>query len=160
MRAGRPFRFLAVTVGSWTALRVVLLWPSIDSIPALIRAVAPPLAAATLPLPAQGSPPERHVAATATHRPAPIAHDAAAGEPDPAAIAVATPVRVGDAVPAGRSVVGQDTPASIPPPLRPTPVAPGGSRLTGSAWLLTRGGGAGTLTGGRLGGSQAGVRVT
>ncbi|MEG3163662.1 hypothetical protein U1701_03550 [Sphingomonas sp. PB2P19] len=50
--------------------------------------------------------------------------------------------------------------ATLPPPLVPTPRATGRNRLAGSAWLLARGGPAGSLDGGQLGASQAGVRFT
>jgi len=40
------------------------------------------------------------------------------------------------------------------------PVSPERSRVAASAWLLARGGPAGTLSGGQLGASQAGLRIT
>jgi hypothetical protein len=49
---------------------------------------------------------------------------------------------------------------TLPPPLVPTPRATVGSRLMGSVWLLARGGPGGSLDGGQLGASQAGVRLT
>ena len=59
-----------------------------------------------------------------------------------------------------------DTPraTTIVIPLIPSPVAPpflarGPGRLTGSAWLLARGGPAGTVSGGQLGASQGGLRL-
>jgi hypothetical protein len=50
--------------------------------------------------------------------------------------------------------------ATLPPPLVPTPLAKGRSRLAGSAWLLARSGPGGSLDGGQLGASQAGLRLT
>lgn len=58
-----------------------------------------------------------------------------------------------------------DAPRHAAPPLLPlaTPAAitpRGPSRLAGSVWGITRDGGIGQASGGQLGGSQAGIRVT
>ena len=50
----------------------------------------------------------------------------------------------------------QDAPSPLAPP---APVR-GTRRLTGSAWLLARGGAGGTVSGGQLGASQGGMRFT
>ena len=47
----------------------------------------------------------------------------------------------------------------VPSPVAPPFVANGPSRLSGSAWLLARGGPAGTVSGGQLGASQGGLRL-
>jgi hypothetical protein len=170
MKRGRPIRFLGGTLAGWTALRIIMLWPSIDGVPALVRAVAPPLAAATLPprVVIQVPPPiknahraERTLASGSVaapppgsplaHGPAPLNHDVA--------LALTAPVAAGETVPAGRNQDRAEL-GTIPPPLRPTPPPSGTTRLSGSAWLLARGGSGGTLSGGRLGGSQAGIRLT
>ncbi|WP_243649986.1 MULTISPECIES: hypothetical protein [unclassified Sphingomonas] len=59
-----------------------------------------------------------------------------------------------------------DLPAAAEPrtylvlsPVAPPMVANGPSRLSGSAWLLARGGPAGTVSGGQLGASQGGLRL-
>lgn len=154
-----------MVLGGWTSARVAILWPTIDGVPALIRAVAPPLAAADL---ADDAPAPTQTREIAQRRVVwPVLHNVPQGGPDraqrradPAAVALALAglVRFGEAVP--RDAAGQRSTVTIPPPLRPTPVTlPGSSRWTGSAWLLARGGSGGTLSGGRLGGSQAGVRI-
>jgi len=170
MRRGRPIRFLGGTLAGWTALRIVMLWHSIDGVPALVRAVAPPLAAATLPprVVIQIPPAiknahraEQRLAAgfAAATPPGSAVESRPALSSDEVALALTAPVAAGEAVAAGpnkeRAQLG-----TIPPPLRPTPPSTGASRLSGSAWLLARGGSGGTLSGGRLGGSQAGLRVT
>ena len=144
-------------MGGWTALRVALLLPEIDSVPDLIRAVAPPLVAETLP------PQEPAAINPSPHRAKPIevervwppvrSHRAATTKISAAGLVIAS-------APTTATTTFQEPAAAIPPPLRPTPPASSGSRLAGSAWLLARGGTAGTLSGGRLGGSQAGVRMT
>ena len=48
----------------------------------------------------------------------------------------------------------------LPFPARPSLANVGRSRFAGSAWALARGGADGTLSGGQLGASQAGVRLT
>lgn len=48
----------------------------------------------------------------------------------------------------------------IPSTIGPVPAGTPASRWAASAWLLTRGGANGTLTGGQLGASQAGLRMT
>lgn len=155
--SGRPLRFLGVTLGGWVAVRVALLWPSINGVPDLIRAVAPPLAAAerppvraaARPVPVRPRPPGARARFVAGREAGTGAHRRA-GDPEALALAVAALTRFGRSVPE-RGV--------IPPPLRPLPLAKGASRWSGSAWLLARGGAAGTLSGGRLGASQAGVRI-
>jgi hypothetical protein len=48
---------------------------------------------------------------------------------------------------------------AIPSPVTPSLVPRGPNRLSGSAWLLARGGPAGTVSGGQLGASQGGLRL-
>ena len=155
MSSGRPIRFLAVTLGGWTAVRVALLWPTIDSLPSLVNALVPPVAAATRD--AAVSPPAAPVAPV---RPPPV--------PPPATLRIAT---AGIAVtatttastppPAPRAEPPRE-PASPrqPPPLRPAELPTPPDRLAGSAWLIVRGGRDDALAGGQLGASQVGARVT
>lgn len=163
-RAGRPLRFLAATMLGWTAFRVAVLWPGIDSVPALIRAVAPPLAAAELP-PGLARVSVPLPAAAALRRPALPAPSAGTASPasrpaDPAlvALALAALVRYGEAVPLAHEPVQEAVPV-LPPPLGP--VAARSSRWSGSAWAIARPDGrAGEVIGGsQLGGSQAGARI-
>ena len=155
MKDGRPLRFLGGALGGWTLFRIAVLWPSAETLPlqALARAVLPPSSAHTLAAEPMASPPsvpqpKRLVKASGTiagplppSPPITADHRSIAGTP---VAPVQRPMPVG--------VIG--------PPLRPTPIARGPGRLTGSAWLLARGGPSGTLSGGQLGASQAGVRLT
>lgn len=161
MRNGRPLRFLALTLGGWSGLRAVMLWqaavpagtpmplPLIGRAQASERVGAPALPVAVdRTLVAGGS---GDGVAVVPH---PL-HPASPTRPPVARVELATesPVEVGPADQAG----------AITPPLRPTPLAPAPrSRLAGSAWLIARpgGGSGGTLTGGQLGASQAGARLT
>jgi hypothetical protein len=163
---GRPLRFLALTLGGWTAARVALLWPAAPSLPDLLRLPLPGLpiaaaSAATLPrlLGSPAAPAMIAVAEPTSSRPAPApitaepASAPRASDPRRVALALATMVRF------GREQVDQ-TPG-LPPPLPPTPPARPPGRLAGSAWLIARGGGSdGRVPGAQLGGSQAGMRLT
>jgi hypothetical protein len=154
--AGRPLRFLAVTLGGWTVVRVAMLWPTIDSVPSLVNALAPPVAAATralgaAPMVPAADPPAgtRRIAVAEHARTTSIAKEAT--KPP-----VAPPH---EPQPAAATVAPSSTPRQ-PPPLRPAPLASPPRRLAGSAWLIARGGRSNALIGGQLGASQAGARVT
>ncbi|RZL97908.1 MAG: hypothetical protein EOP68_25870, partial [Sphingomonas sp.] len=134
MSAGRPLRFLVVTLGGWTAVRVALLWPTIDSLPSLVEAIVPPVAAAT------------RDARPSAPRPEPTA-----------AIRLAAPSPI-VWKPANPSPIKPSIPTM--PPLRPAPLASPPDRLAGSAWLILRAGRNDAVAGGQLGASQMGARVT
>lgn len=160
---GRPLRFLGVVLAAWIGVRVVLLWPTLDTPAAVLRAIAPlpiavhaPLQAARPPASARIVP--RTIAVTyyprVTFAPVPRR----APNPTRVALALLGLVRFGDPIP-------DDRPAALLPGLpRAVPVTPPPqpvSRWSGSAWLVARGG-AGVAPGGlggQLGGSQAGARV-
>lgn len=154
---GRPLRFLCVVTGGWIAMRVALLWPTIDSVPALIRAVIPAAQARARSNPARlALRPER----PPTHlRPTP-------------APSLAAHIRHGSSVAAVRVALasvrssGFGTQVADPPPVlpgvpRPFLPAPARSRWSGSAWFVARPGDgiAAGVVGGQLGGSQTGVRI-
>jgi len=150
VKGGRPLRFLAVTLGGWTTLRIALLWPTIDSVPTLIDAVVPRTQAQAFFAEA----PHR-AARVGSHRPVPqapvslpVAGDRATTALPPTVVAVTVP-------PSPRQVDRVQ-----PPPLAPAPLATGPSRWAGSVWGIARGGGTSVQPGGQLGGSQAGVRLT
>jgi len=164
---GRPLRFLATVMASWVAARVVLLWPQSPGLPALIGAVAPPLAAAERP-DGWSMPFARREDARLTPAPQPSLPPAAASVTGhPVAVAPVAPVGVGVGPEPVVDQVGTGEPAvevapRLPPPLVPTPPPVASGRLAGSLWGIARGGGAGTgtLPGGQLGASQAGARLT
>ena len=160
---GRPLRFLGVVLGGWIGLRVVLLWPHLDSPGAVLRAIAPVSIAAAeaeppthaaasvslLPVPDRVSPRWRIAVARQSHR---------AADPRRVALALLGLVRFGDPIPVdGLDPLLPGLPRTAPPPTSGRPP----SRWSGSAWLVARGG-AGIAPGGlggQLGGSQAGVRL-
>ncbi|SFP70355.1 hypothetical protein [Sphingomonas rubra] len=155
IRAGRPLQFLAMALGGWTIARVALLWPTIDTLPDLVRAIAPPVAAATRPPGAIAAAPvaagrrERSRIA-AVHR----------SEPRPDKPPVQPQRIVVSSAPAAAVGIEPSSPPRQPPPLRPAPLATPPDRWAGSAWLIARGGRADALANGQLGASQAGARVT
>lgn len=164
MRRGRPLRFLAATLGGWTALRVALLWPATPIV------AAAPTIAGLVPFDPIGTVrdggfrppiapwPDPRVARRPTPQPMASVSSSAANSPaDRAtsdhALALAALVRVGPAAPTGPA-------PGVTPPLRPVRSASGPGRLAGSAWLIARGGSSRDPLAGQLGGSQAGARLT
>ena len=162
MTGGRPLRFLAIVLGGWIGMRTLALFqtgdlplaPLTNPVEHIVAAlgIGPAEAAARPPLPTSGATPVPR-----PNRP-PIAPP-----PAPSCIPTAAARTDGDRpAPATTTTTLHATP---PPPLLPlaTPAAitpRGPSRLAGSVWGITRDGGIGQASGGQLGGSQAGIRVT
>ncbi|MFS0772536.1 hypothetical protein [Sphingomonas sp. 1P08PE] len=149
---GRPLRFMAMTTGGWTAARLAVMWPTIDSVPALLRAIAPPVAAATAFYAEAPAPP-----APPAVSPRPVAPIAILPPPVPPA-----PTAVFVPAPAPADVPPPVAPSASPPLLRPPFLGRTGdtSRWSASIWAVARTGQAEPRPGNQLGGSQAGVRVT
>jgi hypothetical protein len=170
--SGRPLRFLGLCVAGWTATRIIVLWPTIDSPEALRRAIVPmaverpakPPTAAPAPAGAAVAGPETIAAFLQPSRlalqPAHATVLVPRRQPDPDRIALAM---------VGLLSFGPAQPVDAPPELAIAPPLPGtrpapqpaGSRWSGSAWLLLRGGSgiAPGLGSGQLGGAQAGIRL-
>jgi len=160
---GRPLRFFGMVLSGWIGLRVVILWPQLDSPVAVLRAIAPiPVAAARTAF--RASP---HVATSpasvreplfALWRGVGVLPPRRAPDPTRVALALLGLVRLSDPAPVDEpAALLPGLPRAVPPD-QPTRLP---SRWSGSAWLVARGG-AGTAPGGlggQLGGSQAGVRV-
>lgn len=161
MTGGRPLRFLAIVLGGWIGMRTLALFqtgdlplaPLAGPVEHIVAAlgIEPAEAAARAPLPTSG--------ATPTPRP-----NRPRIAPPPILLRMPTAVARtdGDRPAPATTTTPQPTP---PPPLLPlaTPAAitpRGPSRLAGSVWGITRDGGIGQASGGQLGGSQAGIRVT
>jgi len=159
-------------MAGWVAVRVLLLWPQSPGLPALIRAVAPPLAAAErpdgwgLPLPRRNT--ARLLPPSPPALPAvPPAHGAEVADHH-VATALAALVGFGPELveaEAQTAVPVAEGAARLSPPLVPTPPAVPPRRLAGSLWAIARDGGGGGASGGdlpgaRLGASQAGARFT
>lgn len=156
MKGGRPLRFLALSLGGWIMIRVALLLPEVASLPAsemiprVIDVLVPQVAAAVL----GRSRPMATVAMTpsdATPSPMAIVRRAIRQPIGGPAPSIAEAVRE---APQERPHVD-----AIPSPVAPPSVARRVARLSGSAWLLARGGPAGTVSGGQLGASQGGLRL-
>lgn len=159
MTGGRPLRFLALSLGGWVMIRIAVLLPEIGSIPTteiiprLIASLVPAGVAAGLarPEPTPLRPPARASGLPAVrslpHQPAP--RDSRSIE-QPADQVLILAARVAPSLDVDR----------IPSALAPPASVRGPSRLNGSAWLLVRGGPAGTVSGGQLGASQGGMRFT
>ena len=168
--SGRPLRFLGVVLGGWVAVRAAMLWPSAS--PVTIAATPPPSpplrpqhAAVPNAMVVTPSAPTVVVTSTAAPRRTPAAHPVAAwqrhpGDPARVALSLLGMTRLGMATP-----VAQARPPAGEPPISPAlafpRAAPGAPRLSGSAWLIARGGNGLSQSpfGGQLGGSQAGVRI-
>lgn len=159
MRNGRPLRFLAVTLGGWTVVRVTLSWPAIAPLPALIAAAAPEAAAQPGALPTMS--PRAHKISSRTAPAVGTKRRQALS----AFVASLDPPRQTSAPTLVQSVLSPD-PDDRPPlagvlaPIALTTISP--SRLSGSGWFLLRGGAAASNApfGGQLGGDQAGIRLT
>jgi hypothetical protein len=165
--AGRPLRFLALLLGGWIAMRVVLMWPAADAIVEAakqhVRGSPPVVAVAVIPL---GRPQVARVSLrlpAAAHRVTVVIRDVPpiavadrappTGRPDPDRVALALLGLVHFTGPPSQTVLLSGGPVGRAP-------LAGSRRWTASAWLVARGEGAATLApGGTLGGSQAGLRV-
>lgn len=165
MTNGRPLRFLLVTLAGWTALRVAMLWPAAVIAPAVAAgrtdARAQAGVGATAMSGAVGAQPttagigrKAVMAASPVSRREDPHHSARPDSTDGSLVMAAIP-------PARVGVPGALVPPTAPIPRPASSSAPASRpRLAGSAWLIARGGSDGTLLGGQLGGSQAGVRLT
>lgn len=174
---GRPLRFLAGLTGGWVVLRIVMLWPSapvpqghfFPALPSFLPvALAEPRSATVPRLVDQ---PRRGGTAWPISGRTPPSLPAPRPKPDRMRVALALLglVRFGDPQPV------EDTPApvlpGVPHATPPVVAMPEPRRLTGSFWLVARGGGRGGggggggggiapgVVGGQLGGSQAGLRL-
>nr|WP_233151015.1 hypothetical protein [Sphingomonas sp. BT553] len=129
------------------------MWPTIDSVPALIRAIVPPAAAesffAKAPL------------RTGVKRGVVSELAATVEQPEVTELPSFVAARANVALPAvPNAQVEADATPIQPPPQRPVPLATAPARLAGSIWGIARNGRGGALPGGQLGGSQAGFRLT
>ena len=158
----RPLRALGVTLGGWTTIRLVALWPvsggaleppSFDAARAALprAAVAVPLDD-DVPLFARRPLSPRTLAALRPeHRAALVRQETAI------AGAAATPIQPRQIAAASSADTPIPTPKAIAPGL---PAPPSHNRFSGSAWSLMRSDGAPSLaSGGQLGGSQIGMRL-
>lgn len=162
MTGGRPLRFLALALGGWVAIRIAVLLPEIEAVPAatviprLIAALVPDVTATGLarrhvvpsPGPARADP--RLTIRSPQPQPQPEPRLTRSIERQPEAGRIILPAHVAP----DRRIDPIPSPRAPPAPVR------GMSRLNGSAWLLVRGGPAGTVSGGQLGASQGGMRFT
>ncbi len=157
MSVGRPLRFLGLALGGWVMIRVALLLPDVaslppsDVIPRVVEVLVPQVAAAVL---GRSRVPPRTVTLPRVCVAPPML-----AKPRPWQAPTITPpplvVRVLPDLPA----IAEPQTYAIPSPVAPPLVSQGPSRLSGSAWLLARGGPAGTVSGGQLGASQGGLRL-
>jgi hypothetical protein len=167
---GRPIRFLAIVLGGWTAVRVAMLWPSIEMPSDVVDAVLPRAAARASPGKAVVALEPTASAMIVSRRTAqrvtvtvpsmamrtpsvPVLHHArirrraALPRPDPRYPNNAEPVPFAHAAAPAASL-----------PLAPP--ASRAARWSGSGWLVVRAGGStgAAFAGSQLGGSQAGLR--
>ena len=161
MTGGRPLRFLAVLLCGWTGMRAFALYRE-GGAAAVIAPVVRSVAAVVshLGIASAKAADIRHAAATmrdglGSDRPQVLFLPSSTH----AATTPITPEQSG--TPAWTAAMPQDPhPSLLPLATLPPPIARGPARLAGSAWGIARGGGVSQASGGQLGGSQAGVRVT
>jgi hypothetical protein len=157
MSVGRPLRFLALALGGWVMIRVALLLPEVASlppsemIPRFIEVLVPDVAAAVLVR--SPMPPRVVTVPRAAAAPPMVANPRLRQVP-----ILTLPLSVARALPDVPAAATLQTYA-IPSPVAPPSVSRRPNRLSGSAWLLARGGPAGTVSGGQLGASQGGLRL-
>lgn len=156
---GRPLRFLAAVGVGWIAVRTALLWPD-GTVPiGPIRLLTAPVRAAVRADTVTVRAPVRTIRPVALPRPETpardsrrpvtrLAMDAAQSVPRGAA-----PPRIAP-LPGVPPFAAQPSSTPVATPRRP-------SRWSASAWAVTRAGrtAQGGVTGGQLGGSQAGIRI-
>lgn len=160
MTGGRPLRFLAIVLSGWIGMRAVAIYhagdgPLAGSVARLAAGLAIGRAdarVAAFPIPAARFVPRPVGTIRPTSGPAPPALPPARDTPEEH--------RQTMALPAPAPIPPAATPPLLPlvTPLSPAP--PARSRLAGSAWGIVRGGGIGQASGGQLGGSQVGLRLT
>ena len=166
MTGGRPLRFLLLVMGGWTAARVAMLWPE-ATIPALLARPAQPSRAMIevagryvsvgARVPAAAARVSNVSVAPAVRermRPVDPPQSSSLRPPPPALVMVAGPALVAKDAPE------QEVVAPVAPPIIRVPRSGAVSRLAGSAWAVLREGDAAPFAGGRLGGAQAGLRLT
>ncbi|OQW76339.1 MAG: hypothetical protein BVN32_09360 [Proteobacteria bacterium ST_bin14] len=175
-RQGSPLRFLALVVGGWVSIRVIMLWPNSAALTVPLgplesqapMATLPPIAPReagggvyraprtdALPLSSSSLSP-KNLPAPHRQRPAP--------DPQRIALALLGMIRFGAAEPvppAGRSISPGPSLALWPWPAADDRPDRSPSRWSGGFWLIARDGrGVGaSLSGSQLGGSQAGARL-
>ncbi|MBB4618120.1 hypothetical protein [Sphingomonas abaci] len=152
MKGGRPFRFLATTLGLWIGARVILLWPQLDSAAKVMEAIVPP--AAALAIAPEPPPATRRHAVALPSRPAnlstaPPQNLSTGSTPLAPSGSSATPPHL-------RAVVDPAPPLLLPE--RPPAHGAARARWSASGWLILRGG-APRADAAQLGGSQLGGRI-
>jgi len=162
---GRPLRFLGVLVAGWIGVRTVMLWPYAEAVPepahrtvAVGRVPAVQVGRVAVAGPGLAPAPVR-VAALWRAGPAVAGYVGGAGEVTPPPPPFAIPSRAPDTRPATPAPPFAGLPHPVPVAADAATASP--SRLSGSFWLVARGGGGVTAAplGGQLGGSQAGLRL-
>lgn len=163
MTGGRPLRFLAIVLGGWIGMRTLALFQAGDLPLAPLAGPVEHIVAALGIGTAEVA--ERSPLPTTGATPVPRPNRPPIAPPPPSRIPTAAARTAGDR-PTPATTTTTTTPRPTPPPPQlplatPAAITPRGpSRLAGSVWGITRDGGIGQASGGQLGGSQAGIRVT
>ncbi len=158
---GRPLRFLALVIAAWIGMRIAILWPRADSLPAAIEAVLPLAHAEPVQMPVIAKPATRHRGSVLAQKAAvsrPV-YRMPLGDDDPRVqLALMALVQYGEvAVIASPRFIPQARDFVSAPPERLDPLP---DRWSLSSWMVVRGvGGNGAAPGGQIGGGQAGVRA-
>lgn len=165
MIAGRPVRFVVIVVGGWSMMRVVLLLPAPDGADKLLEpqvrpTVLSPAVRPAVPIPRIAQVQGIRSETAASSFPTTISFGRTGGKPDL--------ITRSSAQPAFAEAQAATAPAPEPAYAPQESGIPGpprhegrSSRWSGAAWMLWRpdGGEASLAPAGRLGGSQAGLRI-
>lgn len=156
---GAPIRFVVAVVGGWTCVRIAVLLPEVEPLA---------LAGDVLATPAQAAGrQEPRIATTPTIPPgavpeaSPGAREKGGRTAKPRRREPVATREAGDGAIPARPRARPEAVAAVlvPTTFGPVPGPATSRRWSASTWLLARGGSGGTLSGGQLGASQAGVRV-
>lgn len=161
MTGGRPLRFLGIVLSGWIGMRAIAIYragdlPLAGPVEHLVAALAigrADASVATFPIPAARDTPRQGRTIRPAIGPTPVAAL-------PPARATPDSRHLPGTLPAPTPTPSGATPALLPLAMPLSPAPPARSRLTGSAWGIARGGGIGQASGGQLGGSQVGLRLT
>lgn len=170
--AGRPFRFMALLIMGWVAIRVVLLWPPAEAIAIAAQRATVVRVLAVSPTIALAHDPVSHARIALQPRrlrvAMPVVTRAAAVSKGSGSVTDARPVTAAGSAPAALALL-QLSPTRLLAMTSEGSMAaatlnrpPRANRWSASSWMIARGGGGGSAAlapVGSLGGAQAGLRI-
>lgn len=157
--AGRPLRFLAVTIVGWVGIRTIMLWPPAEALPDLVDAIAPRAVAAPTVSTAAPRPLVARAPYVSGTREPPFRGSLLPAPPPAATPSLAfVPPAPSPSAATATAFVRFDAERPAPTAGSDAPPVFTASRWSGSAWAIVRPNGRATPFASQLGGSQAGLR--